>query len=154
MAEAVQVEIDARQLLTLNKHLKSLENGTMLSRSLRQGLREAAKPVLAEAKSRAAQASSHIASTLSTSVSFTGKRSGVFITAKGSKMPSGHEKLPALMENGGKQGTFRHPLFGNRNHWVNQPAHPFLHPALESKRGEIEQIIRKSIADFLDRENI
>lgn len=49
--------------------------------------------------------------------------------------------------------TFRHPLFGNRDVWVNQPMHPYLWPALRSKEDEvvllIEEALNVAIADAL-----
>lgn len=35
--------------------------------------------------------------------------------------------------------TFRHPLFGNREHWYTQAADPFLRPALESRTAIAER---------------
>jgi hypothetical protein len=33
------------------------------------------------------------------------------------------------IEHAGASGTFRHPVFGNTDVWVDQPARPSLHPA-------------------------
>jgi hypothetical protein len=37
----------------------------------------------------------------------------------------------APLENRGKRGTFKHPVFGNADVVVEQEARPFLHPAAE-----------------------
>lgn len=42
----------------------------------------------------------------------------------------------APLEHGGRPGTFRHPVFGNKNVWVEQAAHPFLTPAVEETEEE------------------
>ena len=38
---------------------------------------------------------------------------------------------------GGAGGTFRHPVFGNPEVWVNQPMHPYLRPAVEANVGDV-----------------
>lgn len=41
-----------------------------------------------------------------------------------------HPGQAKAFENNGDAGTFRHPVFGNRDVWVDQDAHPFLGPSL------------------------
>ncbi len=57
---------------------------------------------------------------------------------------SGNEQTPiaALWETGNKGSkvtatTFRHPVFGRRDNWVEQPRHPSLRPALALNRRQI-----------------
>lgn len=38
----------------------------------------------------------------------------------------------APLDNEGKSGTFRHPVFGNRDVWVAQKARPFFTPAFRT----------------------
>lgn len=45
----------------------------------------------------------------------------------------------APLEHSGQGGSFRHPLFGNQDVWVQQTAHPFLAPAADAVAPEIEQ---------------
>lgn len=49
------------------------------------------------------------------------------------RIQAGGDDAPnaAPLEHGGVEGTFRHPVFGNREVWVDQQAHPFLTPAVE-----------------------
>lgn len=49
-------------------------------------------------------------------------------------MNSSHIGEAVALENDGKPGTFRHPVFGNRDKWVSQQARPFLHPAVLTHR--------------------
>jgi len=53
------------------------------------------------------------------------------------KIRAGGDAAPhaAVFEHGGLPGSFRHPVFG-RDVWVEQAAHPFLTPALESGADE------------------
>lgn len=47
---------------------------------------------------------------------------------------AGGEQAPeaAPLENDGKRGYFRHPVFGNDDVWVDQKARPFFTPAFRS----------------------
>lgn len=55
----------------------------------------------------------------------------------------------AVLEHGGIPGTFRHPVFGDREVWVSQPAHPFLTPALESKSEEAFGVVVAAVDSAL-----
>ena len=54
-----------------------------------------------------------------------GKDAGVTIRVDGRKMPPGKGALPAYME--GTKPRWRHPVFGNRNVYVDQKAHPYFY---------------------------
>lgn len=59
------------------------------------------------------------------------------------RVQAGGDKAPhaAAFEHGGKTGQFRHPVFGDRNTWASQPAHPFLRPAFEDQLVPLERSI-------------
>src|SRR5437870_4545918 len=104
---------DTAQLYRLATHLKDADRE--LLKELRRCLRKAANPVAATARGIAGQVSAKVASTITISVPFTSKKTGVFLTASRSKMPAGHAAFPGLLEKGskGNPGTIRHPLFGD-----------------------------------------
>lgn len=110
-----------------------------LKRELRPGLRAAGKVVADDAKARASW-STKIPRAIKVSVTFAGSRQGVSVIVNKNKAPSGRP-----FEHGGRDGTFRHPVFGNREVWVSQKARPFLAPALQAKGDEaakqIEQVV-------------
>lgn len=56
-----------------------------------------------------------------------GRYAGVAIRVDGRKMPSHMKSLPSMVE--GKK-RWRHPVFGNREVWVNQPKHPYFYDVL------------------------
>lgn len=60
-------------------------------------------------------------------VKTTGRQAGVAIRVDGRKMPSHMKSLPSMVE--GKK-RWRHPVFGHREVWVNQTAHPYFYNAL------------------------
>ena len=53
------------------------------------------------------------------------------------------------IEHGGKGGTFRHPVFGNRDVWVDQQARPFLRPALTANRELVVAAVKRAVAKAL-----
>jgi hypothetical protein len=108
---------------------------------LRVQMREAGQVVADEAKRRAY--SEKIAETIRVLAS------GVNV-----QVAAGRAKVPeaALLElgntgsrkssrAGSSPSSFRHPVFGHKDRWVDQPTHPFLQPALESKVVEVELLI-------------
>jgi hypothetical protein len=46
-----------------------------------------------------------------------------------------------------RRGEFRHPVFGDRERWVNQPMHPFLMPAMKMNERKIEVMEGKAVAE-------
>jgi len=46
-----------------------------------------------------------------------------------SRMPSGQKALPLYLD--GAKAPWRHPLFGDRDRWYGQPAHPYFARAVE-----------------------
>jgi len=48
---------------------------------------------------------------------------------------------------GGRGGFFRHPLFGDREHWYDQATRPFLRPARDESVDEVMGLIREAIQE-------
>ncbi len=155
---AAETSVDASQLFHLAVALKSVDDKATL-RSLRAGLRAAAKPIADRARQNAAEVSSKVAATITVETAFTASRTGVFITAKRNKMPAGHAPLPGLLErgsqrNGGASGTFRHPVFGDDTNWVSQPMHPFLAPAVAGQQEKVAETVRAAVDVELHRHGL
>jgi hypothetical protein len=114
------------QLGKVSAELKAAGNKT-LQRSMRKRLRKAVEPVAEEIRYDAAEQSQMVAATITTTFSYSPKRAGVVIAAKRSKMPHGKEGLPGLFEFGNRRGrnVIRHPVYGNRENWVDQPIRPY-----------------------------
>lgn len=110
-------------------------------REMGKTMKRSAKSILQDAKARASW-SSRIPGALSTRV--TGKSAsspGVDLVGKTGRAP--HMRPYEGWTKGGKQASFRHPLFGNRNYWYSQPARPFITPAISKG---VKQF-RKDVAD-------
>ncbi|MGH3097896.1 MAG: HK97 gp10 family phage protein [Streptosporangiales bacterium] len=112
-----------------------------LRRLLRPKLRAAAQPIVARAR-RKASWSTRIPSAIKVQTSFSGRHPGVFIRVDATKAPHARP-----FENLGKPGTFRHPVFGDREVWVNQKARPFLFPAVEAAGPHVREVVSDAISD-------
>lgn len=72
------------------------------------------------------------------------------VTAKGVGVRVVKKIAPhgGLYERGGsgdRSGSFRHPVFGNRDVWVTSPTRPFLRPAVEANRDEAMAAMLRAI---------
>ena len=110
-----------------------------LKRKLRPKLREAGEVVAMDARRRAAW-STRIPKATRVSTSFTLRRPGVSVIVDRKTAPHARP-----YEHNGQPGTFRHPLFGDREHWYSQAARPFLAPALAAKNEQAGRLIAAAV---------
>ncbi|GIH91939.1 HK97 gp10 family phage protein [Planobispora siamensis] len=94
-----------------------------MRRELRPEMRKAGQRALVKARANAAW-SSRIPAATKLSVSFAKKRPGAVIRVDKGRAPHARP-----LENLGRRGSFRHPVFGDRDRWVAQRARPFLFSA-------------------------
>lgn len=118
-AGKLDLKISPVGLSELARDLKAAD--PLLLKELRTGIRKAAEPARQQVKQNASAVSSRIASAVPPPrVSFAKRGASVRIVVNAKKAP--HARA---LENKGKPGKFRHPLFGNRKKWISQPAQPF-----------------------------
>lgn len=110
-----------------------------LRRKLRPKLRAAGRLVADDAKLRASW-STRIPRAISVRTSFTKNRPGVSVVVDRKRAPHARP-----YEHGGREGKFRHPVFGNREVWVSQVARPFLAPAFDAKNNEAGRLITEAV---------
>ena len=110
-----------------------------LRKRLRPKLRTAGRVVADDAKLRASW-STRIPRAVSVRTSFTKTRPGVSVVVNKNKAPHARP-----FEHVGRPGTFRHPVFGNREVWVPQRARPFLAPALAAKGDTAGRLITEAV---------
>lgn len=110
--------------------------------AIRKPLREAGQQVLADARGNASW-SSRIGGAMRIRTSFSSRRPGVFIQVDRNKAPH------ARPFEGIVQWSFRHPVFGNREVWVEQASRPYLVPALDENEGEAVALIASTVEDVL-----
>lgn len=128
-----EIAINVAQLQKLGRNLGKIR--PEIAKEFNASLKEAGELVAADARIRA-QFSSRIPGTIKV------KRGGVNvrIVAGGEGKP--HRGESKAFENKGKGGSFRHPVWGHRDRWVTQTAHPFLRPAgLENAEKAAELIL-------------
>jgi hypothetical protein len=133
--------VDTREYRNAAKALK--KSAKLTSRELRKKLREGGEIMAIAARTIASEHSEKIPPTIKVRVA----GATVSVQAGGAKAP-----IAGLFElgNQGRKGggkTFRHPVFGNREQWVEQPMHPFLKPAAEITLPEAQRQIRKALKE-------
>jgi len=125
------------ELRALILDLGKLPDG--IRKELRPALRRAGQRALVKARENAAW-STRIPAATRLRVSFAKRRPGVALVVNLRRAPHARP-----LENLGKQGTFRHPVFGNRNRWVSQPARPFLFPAARDTWQRVDADVRAAV---------
>ncbi|WP_017585483.1 HK97 gp10 family phage protein [Nocardiopsis ganjiahuensis] len=110
-----------------------------LRKSLRPRMKAAGQPVLADARRRAGW-STRIPRALRLATSFTKKQAGVSIVVSKAKAPHArpHEGITG-------NRTFRHPVHGNRNVWVEQSTRPFLVPAADMHGRRVVEAVNQAV---------
>ena len=118
--------------------------GGDLRRRLVRGFRDVLRPIAAEVK--AAYSGKHLRPLLRRATSVYTK-GGFFIGAgirvDGRKMPSGMHKIPQYWEG---EGTWRHPVFNNREVWVTQAPHPSFYAIT----GSHDEAAGRKVGEILD----
>ena len=134
----IPIVVDTRSVNRLSRDLRRA--APEAAAVARARIRAAAAVVAADAKERAS-----FSTRIPGSIKVRGSALGVKIVAGGSSAPDA-----APLENHGRDGMFRHPVFGNREKWVEQQARPFLAPALDAHRemvaDEIEAAVYEAVA--------
>jgi hypothetical protein len=131
---------DASQLRNLAKQLRTAD--ARLYRAAQRSIRAVGDEV-AERARRNAEWSTRIPPTVTTRASGV---TSVIVRAGGAQAP---EAKP--LEHAGAEGTFRHPVFGNRQVWVDQPARPFLHPAALEHLQEDAEAVAAALSAEVER---
>lgn len=121
--------------------LDYLRMGTALTAQMLHKLGEVGEKVVREADADAPASKIHGSLSSKAKVSKNGINIQMRISGAKSKGAG-----PAFESISGKP-TFRHPLFGDRQHWYTQAADPFLRPALDRNASEAERQMAEVIDD-------
>lgn len=111
-------------------------------RAVRPKLKMVAVPIAQDAKRRASW-SRRIPGAIRISTSITKRHQGVRIRVDSVKAPHArpYEGI------GTRSDTFRHPVFGDRERWVSQKSRPFLWPAMQAGRPQVEGAVSEAILE-------
>lgn len=126
-----------RQLREFVRDFKKVPND--IRREIRPVLRQSAQGPLQQARRNAAW-SSRIPGATRISVGFSKRTPGVALVVNKNKAPHARP-----YENQGKAGSFRHPVFGDRETWVTQPARPFFYEVAKPWAKDIDADIGKVV---------
>lgn len=136
------MSLGREQLQELIKDLGEIPRA--VQRELRPAFRQAAKPAVARIRQNASW-SSRIPAAVKVSTSF-GRTPGVMIRVDSKKAPHARP-----IEHDGQPGMFRHPVYGNREVWRDQPARPFFYRGVETTADQIRDAIGDVITDVAGR---
>lgn len=158
---------DGGDLKLLNKALRQQADGKQLRKELTSAFRAVLRPIAREVQAayRAAPSEGHdtashgrrdqpdlrqlLAKATKVEVRLSGKQAGARIRVDGRRMPDRMKSLPAYWEGeGGPRGgasRWRHPVYGDRDTWVQQPSRPTATPifakAEKPAHREVEQVL-------------
>jgi len=145
--------LDSGDLRAVTRQLRTQADGKELVKELRTGLRGVLNPVRDEVKAayrampkgagRRAKGSlgSQLARATRTEVRTSGKLAGARVRVDGRKMPTGAKSLPAYVE--GYKRPWRHPVYGNRDVWVTQPARPRFDRIVERHEDDVTRAVEQ-----------
>lgn len=154
-------QVSADDLRDIATALKYEENGSRLRRQLAKELREAVAPAVADAKGRLMSMGSSgrarhgeplrraVASRMQVQARLTGKAAGVKVRARKSGMPRGFANAPKRLN---RDGGWRHPVFGNRNVWVEQRGAPgWFDDPMQQRTAEYRAAVERAVKGMADR---
>lgn len=142
--------IDMRQYRDFMRDLKKVN--PKLRKELQKQLRAAGEEVAVDARALAVVHSRKIPPTVKV------RTSGVSVAVvAGGKADTAIAGLFELGNAGNRKsaaasrsGRFRHPVFGDRSTWVDQPMHPYLAPAAKRMRKRVRQMALDAIDAAMD----
>lgn len=128
-----------KDLRRISKELRRVGDGKEIKKRFSKELRVVAKPLvpvvrrsIRDIPSTRAYSAAGLRGRLSRAtkleVKTSGRSAGVAIRVSGRKMPEGQGRLPAYVE--GTRKRWRHPVFGNREVYAQQPAQPYFFKAV------------------------
>lgn len=157
---SLNLQLTPQNLRNISRALRAEEDGKQLRKELTRNMREALKPGAAEAKSgimSMASATPHGGPALKSSIArkirpearISGKFPGAKI--KAFKTPAIRGFANAAKRTNRASG-WRHPLFGNREVWVQQTGKvKWFDHAFEGRRGQYEHAVKSALADMVNR---
>jgi hypothetical protein len=148
----------AGDLKRLNRQLRDVADGKALRKELTGGLRDVLRPVATRVKAAYLASPSgrggarrkggslrrNLARVTRVEVRTSGRMAGARVRVDGRKMPTGAKALPAYRE--GYRRPWRHPVYGNTDVWVTQPAVPVFDRTVEP----YEQFAGRAVDRVLD----
>lgn len=132
------IAIDATRILSFAVQLRDVPKE--MQKDLRRNILDASDVIVQRARSNASW-SSRIPNAISARVRFgTGSAVQIVVDSKQAPHARPYEGIGQ-----GRGNTFRHPLFGNTDIWVEQQQRPFLFPARRQHEHEVVKGVQDAI---------
>lgn len=122
-------------LARIARELRHVSGGTEIRKRMVREIRREAKPLVPMVRRAIlslpskGEGSTGLRASMAKAVTLTvrtsGRQAGVSLRVDGRKMPAGQGSLPAYME--GSKRPWRHPVYGDTDVQVAQPAHPYFY---------------------------
>lgn len=154
------------ELRRLARELRDLEDGKEILKQLRKDLKKIANERMVPAVKQAAlsipskgQSSRRGRRSLRTSIAratqarvrSAGRSAGVTIWVSPRRMPEGQHNLPAYMEGMRPFQRWRHPRFGDTDHWYTQRAHPYFYKTIRPLEGDAQDAALRAVDAVANR---
>lgn len=150
-----EVEIrGGAELRRITAELRRMGGGE-LTKKLRRNLRAAAQPMVPAVRASIMQIPTkgekstglrrQMAKATRLELRTVGRQAGIAIRVDGRKMPSRRGTLPSYME--GTRKRWRHPVYGNRNNWVQQSPHPYFYNVVRNLGPKSRAAIQQALAE-------
>lgn len=143
---AQQLALISKRMLQEEKYAERIE--------LRNTLRNAVAPAIRDIQRDARVNSKTVAAAITSVVLLDGKAAKVVVKVDPAKLPARKKRLGQLFEFGsrGSGGRFiRHPVFGNRNVWVNQPIRRYFYGNVRRRIPQIQGALLEVVEDMAKR---
>lgn len=87
-----------------------------------------------------------VARGIKSKVAYTGYKLGARITVDSSALPSSQRKLPRNLN---RRSGWRHPVWGNRDRWVDQFGEPFFDDPIRRHRRQVRKDVQSTVDEVM-----
>jgi hypothetical protein len=137
------MSVDRAQLEALIRDLGAIPPD--VRREMAPIVRKAAEPVLSQMKANASW-STRIPGAIRVTGGFGASVTGVTFRVDAKRAPHARP-----YEHDGAEGTFRHPVYGNRENWVSQAARPFFYRAVQQGAEQVTNAVADGVMEVAQR---
>lgn len=157
---SLNLQLTPENLRNLSRALRAEEDGKELRKELTRNMREALRPGAARAKASImsmASATPHDGPALKSSIArkirpevrISGRFPGAKVKAFKTK---NLRNFPNAPKRTNRQSGWRHPVYGNREIWVQQTGKvKWFDRSFDGQRGEYEHAVKSALADMVNR---
>lgn len=148
--------VTGKDLAQISRELRKMDDKTII-KGFRKELRKAGAPLVPAVRASIRRIPSsrpysaqglrgQMSRATSLQVKTTGKQASVIIRVDGRKMANRSKSVQAYME--GSKQRWRHPVFGNTNVWVQQPAQPYFYKVMATAGPRARLAVGRVMADI------